>query len=215
MTGIGNRILHAAAGLALLLSAGLAWSATITFDDRPAVTAHGLTVADLTFDYRVAGVPSDDATYGRTLSPGLFEGLSGGVLQGSTQGLLGLDFHLAVGSLSFHVGANAQRSVSGALTVRLFAADQTLVSAQELSLAPSRAFAETRFEYAGAPISRAVIDFDETRLLTLAFAGLFALDNLSYQEAATPVSPVPIPTAIWLFASGLLALPVLGRRHPG
>jgi hypothetical protein len=123
------------------------------------------------------------------------------------QGVLTLDFATAISTLQFGVALLSFRSSTPGFTVELF--DPALMSLGITRVNTSRliSFPEGLFTYSGAPVTRAVIDFNETAAIR------FALDNLIYEPAIS--TPVPEPASL----TGLLALGAFGagsrllRKH--
>lgn len=185
--------------LAVLMSAGTAQAAsTLTFDELPHQSVDGLSYEGVTFGFTVGGSPSTDAYYG-AVGPGPLTYLQGGSLEGDAQGILTLDFTSPTSQLKFGLALNTTMPVAGAYTVELF--DESLVSMGIISenTNPLVYWSEDQFGYSGTPISRAVVDFNES------YARRFAIDNLG-------TNSVPAPGAILLGSIGASLVGWLRRR---
>ena len=185
--------------LALLMSAPTAQAAsTLTFDELPFQSVDGLSYSGVTFGFTVGGSPSTDAYYGG-IGPDTLTYLQGKTLEGNAQGILTLDFASPVSQLEFGLALNTRDQVTGAYTVELF--DESLVSMGVISqnTDPLIYWSEDQFTYSGTPISRAVVDFNES------YARRFAVDNLS-------TNTIPAPGAILLGSIGASFVGWLRRR---
>ncbi|MDQ3650981.1 MAG: PEP-CTERM sorting domain-containing protein [Acidobacteriota bacterium] len=174
---------------------------SVTNPTPPAGTSPFLTTSGITFEFRVGGLLSADARYGAN-GPGAFTFVQGRVLEGDAAGILTLNFVVPTSQFQFGLGLTSPNNVTPGLTVELFdTALQSLgvnsVNTNRISTLP---LSEGTFSYAGAPISRAVLNFNED---ALAFPRRFALDNLT-------VNQIPEPTTIGLLSMGLAGL---AARH--
>ena len=186
--------------LAVLMSAPAAQAgSTLTFDELPLQSIDGLTHEGITFGFTVGGSPSSDAYYGK-IGPGPLTYLQGSTLEGDAQGILTLDFASPIIQLEFGLALNTRAPVTGAYTVELF--DESLVSMGVISqnTNPLIYWSEGQFTYSGTPISRALVDFDQSS------ARRFAVDNLS-------TNTIPAPGAILLASIGASCVGWLRRRQ--
>jgi hypothetical protein len=172
---------------------GAAQAVTLTFDELPSQPVDNLSFQGITFDFKVGGVDSTDARYGAE-GPGTITFVQDPSLEGAVSSVLTLDFATAISTLQFGV-ALLSGLRSSTFTVELF--DPALMSLGITRVNTSRLISlpEGLFTYSGAPVTRAVIDFNET-----GGAIRFALDNLIYEPAIS--TPVPEPASL----TGLLAL---------
>jgi hypothetical protein len=189
---------------------GAAQAVTLTFDELPFQPVDNLSFQGVTFDFKVGGVDSTDASYGAG-GPGIITFVQDPSLEGTASGILTLDFATAISTLQFGVALSTFASLTPGFTVELF--DPALMS---LGITPVNtsslfSFTEGLFTYSGAPVTRAVIDFTEN--FTYGELNRFALDNLIYEPAIS--TPVPEPASL----IGLLALGAFGagsrilRKH--
>ncbi|KPK45104.1 MAG: hypothetical protein AMJ65_00895 [Phycisphaerae bacterium SG8_4] len=191
--------LGAILALALFVSAPAAQAgSTLTFDELPFQSVDGLSYKGVTFGFTVCGSPSTDAHYGG-IGPGTLTYLEGKTLEGNARGILTLDFASPISQLEFGLALNTRDPVTGAYTVELF--DDSLASMGVISqnTNPLIYWSEEQFTYSGTPISRAVIDFNQS------YARRFAVDNLS-------TNTVPAPGAILLGSIGASFVGWLRRR---
>lgn len=149
----------------------------ITFDELPSQPVDGLTVEGVTFDFKIGGIDSGDATF-NSGGPGGTTYLSVPVLEGAANGNLTMDFDEPVTSLSFGVALQTSAAVTPGFEVELFDADAASLGIFAVTIESLTSFSEGLFEYEGAAASRAVIDFNETA------AGRFALDNVEFASPA-------------------------------
>jgi hypothetical protein len=168
---------------------------TLTFDELSPQPVDNLSLLGVTFDFKVGGVDSTDATYGAG-GPGTITFVQDPSLEGNAAGILTLDFAEPTSLLNFGVALNTFNSLTPGFTVELF--DPALMS---LGITPVNtsslvSFTEGLFTYSGAPVTRAVIDFNETA------ANRFALDNLTFGGSQS----VPEPTS----TLGVLAFGAFG-----
>lgn len=177
---------------ALLLSPVYALATLLTFDELPRQPVTGLTFNGVAFHFNVGGLNSSDANYASG-GPGVGAFVHDPSLEGNAAGVLTLDFDTPTSVLQFGLAMSTLLAVPAGLHVALF--DQRLIplGIQTVDLSRTVTFAEGRFNYAGLPISRAIIDFDEGA------ASRFALDNLSF-------GVVPEPGTYVLMFVGLAAL---------
>lgn len=185
--------------LAMLMPTGAAEAAsTLTFDELPHQSVDGLSYEGIAFGFTVDGNPSTDAYYG-AIGPGALTYLQGKALEGNARGTLTLDFASPISHLEFGLALNTRRPLTEAFTVELF--DESLASLGILSRSanPLIYWSEGQFSYNGAPISRAVVDFNEQ------YARRFAIDNLG-------ANTIPAPGAILLGSIGVSCVGWLRRR---
>jgi hypothetical protein len=185
---------------------GAAQAVTLTFDELPFQPVDNLSFQGVTFDFKVGGVDSTDARYGAG-GPGSITFVQDPSLEGTASGVLTLDFATAISTLQFGVALNTFASLTPGFTVELFNPALMSLGITPVNTSSLVSFTEGLFTYSGAPVTRAVIDFNETA------AGRFALDNLIYEPAIS--TPVPEPASL----IGLLALGAFGagsrllRKH--
>ena len=188
---------------------GAAQAVTLTFNELPSQPVDNLSFQGVTFDFKVGGVDSTDAARTRRPAggPGSITFVQDPSLEGTASGVLTLDFATAISTLQFGVALGTVASLTPGFTVELF--DPALMSLGITPVNTSSLVSATEglFTYSGAPVTRAVIDFNETA------ANRFALDNLIYEPAIS--TPVPEPASL----TGLLALGAFGagsrllRKH--
>lgn len=175
-------------------------STTITFGELPAQPVNGLNIFGVTFGFKINGVASPDATFGATLGPGTTPFLSPPHLEGSTLGLLMLDFAIPIVFLQFGGHLSLEDSAAAALGVQLYDSSMTpLGGLMSLDMTPSPTFAGALFQYDGAAASHAMIQFNDQA------ATRFAIDNLIFV-------PVPEPNLAWLIVPALAGGIYLRRK---
>lgn len=204
------------AGLFLLLATFGTTSAapiTLTFDEvttPPSPTpVNGLSVMGVTFGFTVGGMASADARYGAE-GPGSFTFIDGRVLEGDAAGLLTLNFSSPTPILAFGVGLSSFASVMPGFTVELFGAAMEPLGVFAVNTSPQEAggISEAQFMFSAAPVSRAVINFNESFPPIVPGVRRFALDNLTFDSA-----PVPEPATMLLLSTGLAAVGAAVRKH--
>lgn len=178
---------------------------TLTFDELGSPTpADGLTVKGVTFDFKIDGVDSTDAIYNFSFPPGfpgnLFANLQAPLLDGNAKGILAFDFAAPISALQFAVGLETFGTLTPGFTVELFDTGLKSLGITPVDTNSESVLSEGLFTYSGVPVTRAVLDFDETKLgFDPTVAPRFSLDNLTYTA---------VPEASSLF--GLLAIGALG-----
>jgi hypothetical protein len=186
--------------LLVLMSTGAANAAfTLTFDELPTQPVDGLSYMGITFGFKVGGSPSTDAIY-NGIGPGTLTYLQDPTLEGTTAGILTLDFSTPTDQLQFGVALNSYYAATPGYTVRLYDPSYQLIGAYSENTSPLVLWSEGQFTYSGAPVSRAVIGFNEQ------VASRFSVDNLT-------INPVPAPGAILLSSIGLGLVNWLRRRR--
>ncbi|MBD1833432.1 hypothetical protein H6F61_12255 [Cyanobacteria bacterium FACHB-472] len=178
----------------------VAQAVTFNFEELPFQPVDNLSFQGVTFDFKVDGFDSTDASYAAS-GPGATPFVQDPSLEGDAAGILTLDFATAISTLQFGVALNTIASLTPGFTVELFnSASMSLgiTSVNTISLLGPFGFTDGLFTYSGTPATRAVIDFDET------IADRFALDNLIYEPAIS--TPVSEPGSL----TGLLALGAFG-----
>lgn len=210
------------------LAAMPAGAVTLTFDELTQQTpVQGLTTSGITFGFTVGGQTSQDAVYNRP-GPGGLSVLSGAVLEGDARGVLTLTFPTPTPVLSFGVALQAPADLSPGLTVQLQGPASQPLGTQSVNTSRQGGFSEARFDFSGALLGRAVIDFNDSLLTG---QRRFAIDNLTVLPGASvpdgggtpgggtsgggtsPGGTVPTPPSIALFGIGLIGLGMsLGAR---
>ena len=173
---------------------------TLDFSEIPFQSVDDLAYAGVTFDFKVNGVDSSDAFY-NSFGPGALTYVDDPSLTGDAAGILRLDFDSPTSVINFGLALNTASALSPGFRVELFSPNLTPLGETLVDVFPTAGalgFSENRFQYSGAPVSRAVIRFDLQ-------PGNFALDNLSFQ-------PVPEPTTFVFSTIALLAFVFLARR---
>jgi hypothetical protein len=186
-----------------LMSTGAANAAvTLTFDELPTQPVDGLSYMGVTFGFTVGGSPSTDAVY-NGIGPGTLTYLQDPTLEGTTAGILTLDFATPTDQLQFGAALSSYYAATPGYTVNLYDPSYQLIGSYSGNTSPLILWSEGQFTYSGAPVSQAVIGFNEQA------ASRFALDNLTIN----PVSAVPAPGAILLSSIGLGLVNWLRRRR--
>lgn len=187
--------------LALAWGLSAAHATTLTMDLTGAQAVHGLWVDGVRFSYLLPdGTPSADASV-PTYAVGELLHVQDPVLDGSTDGLLMLDFDLAVTDVSFGLALQSEFVQTDAVWVQAWLGN-SVQDQRWLSPRPEVLFAEARYELRGLSVDR----------LQLSFAtpgSRFVFDNLSFTPVASSV-PEPATAVLWL--AGLMALKGLQRR---
>ncbi len=168
---------------------------TISFDELSLRPADGASVKGTLFDYKIDGVDSLDATFGSLNGPvlGSTVGLPNSattpnrVLEGSTTGVLTIDFASPAKSLSFAVARNTGNLVVNGVQVTLFDASFNVISTSTVVMSSLKGTTEGAFAYAGeTAVSRVTLDFTVGALI--ADGDRFSLDNLAFELASGPLS---------------------------
>jgi hypothetical protein len=186
--------------LLVLMSAGAANAAfTLTFDELPTQPVNGLSYSGVTFGFKVGGSPSTDAVY-NGIGPGTLTYLQDPSLEGTTAGILTLDFSTPTDQLQFGVALNSYDAQTMGYAVRLYDSSYQLIGAYFGDTSPLVRWSEGQFTYSGTLVRRAVIGFNDQA------AGRFAIDNLT-------INPIPAPGAVLLGSFGLGLVNWLRRRR--
>jgi len=180
-----------------------------TFDELPHQTLDGVSFNGVTYGFTMNGAVSDDASYASTAGPDetgdSTEFLDLYTIEGNARGTLSLTFASPVRFLEFGVALDSDDPVPAGLGVQLFDASNTLVLDTHLDTVPRPGFlfAEAKFTYAGAPVTRALLTFDATTGDCSSFGffercvgGRFALDNLRTASVPNPGVPVDLTGTI-------------------
>jgi PEP-CTERM motif len=171
---------------------------TLTFNELPFQPVDDLTFQGVTFDFKVAGVDSADATY-NTDGPGSITYVQDPSLEGTSSGILALDFATPTPVLQFGVALATIGTLTPGFTVELFDASLVPIGSFSVITQDLAGFTEGQFVYpGGSSVGRAVVSFD-------ASAARFAFDNLKFF--------VPEPSSALLLAAGLAGLAVRGRAR--
>ena len=154
----------------------------IHFGEIPTTAADGVSVAGVTFDYKIGALDSVSATFGAAnvgFGPGNSVYLTDPVLEGDASGVLTMDFSSPATNLSFAVARDTGNSVSNAVRVTLFDTNLTVISITDVAITPLVQFSEGLFNYSGTVgIRRARLDF--TVASSLLAGDRFAIDNVSF-----------------------------------
>ena len=194
--------------LLVLMSTGAANAAfTLTFDELPKQSVDGLSYNGITFGFEVGGNPSTDATY-NTIGPGTLIYLQDPTLEGTTAGILTLDFATPTDLIQFGVALNSYNVETGGYLVSLYDPSYALIGDFSGNTSPLKIWSEDLFMYSGTLISRATIGFNFNNETY----GRFALDNLTINPVSA-VSAVPAPGAVLLGSIGLGFVNWLRRRR--
>ena len=189
--------------LLVLMSTGAANAAfTLTFNELPTQPVNSLSYMGITFGFKVGGSPSTDAVY-NAIGPGTLTYLQDPTLEGTTAGILTLDFATPTDQLQFGAALNSYYAATPGYVVRLYDPSYLLIGVYSGNTSPLVVWSEGQFTYSGTPVSRAAIGFNDR------VASRFALDNLTIN----PVSAVPAPGAILLSSIGLGLVNWLRRRR--
>ena len=185
---------------------------TLTFNELPFQAVDDLNVEGVTFDFKVDGIDSTDARY-NSFGPGSVSFVDDPSLEGNTAGTLTLDFDTFISKLEFGVALSAfDVTVIPGFTVELFDIGFNSLGVTPVDTTPLVSFSEGLFSYTGAPVKRAVVNFNET------FADRFALDNLTFKSSSVkPAQPVPEPVSSlgFLVIGALGAVSVLKHKLQG
>ncbi|HUT44664.1 MAG TPA: PEP-CTERM sorting domain-containing protein [Sedimentisphaerales bacterium] len=186
--------------LLVLMSTGAANAAiTLTFDELSKQQIDGLSYSGITFGFKVGGISSTDAVY-NGVGPGTLTYLQDPTLEGTTAGILTLDFATPTDQLQFGVALSSYYAATPGYVVSLYDPSYQLIDAYFGNTSPLVVWSEDQFTYSGTLISRATIGFNNQ------VASRFALDNLT-------INPVPAPGAILLSSIGLGLVNWLRRRR--
>lgn len=183
-----------------LSSAASADPITLTFNELTTRPVQGLTFSGVTFGFTVGGLASQDAVYNRP-GPGSLTFVQGAVLEGDANGVLTLNFAAPTSVLRFGIALTTMNNLTPGFTVQLFDPASQLLGVFSVNTTPLISFSEGQFNYSGALVGRAVIDFNEN------FPGIrrFALDNLT-------IDPVPEPATLLLLGTGLAGVGAAVRQ---
>lgn len=172
---------------AALLFGAAAPATTLTFDELPFQPVDGLSFSGVTFGFTVGGASSLDANYGSG-GPGTITFIDDPSLEGTTEGILTLDFAEPTCDLSFGLALNTIGPVTPGAVVELYDGNGILFGSEAVDLDSIVFFSEGLFSWTGTtPLARAVIGFDFTA------ADRFVIDNLSYNNVVC----VPEGGGIW------------------
>jgi hypothetical protein len=185
-----------------LMSTGIVNAAvTLTFDELPTQAVNGLSYNGITFGFKVGGYSSTDAVY-NGIGPENLVYLDDPTLEGTTAGILTLDFDKPTDLLKFGVALNSYYTETPAYLVKLYDSSSTLIGSFLENTSPLFRWSEGQFIYSGAEISRVIISFNQEA------ASRFALDNLTYN----PTNSIPAPGAVLLGSFGMGLVNWLRRR---
>ncbi|MDC0935964.1 hypothetical protein OAS39_06735 [Pirellulales bacterium] len=192
----GVAICAAATSVAPSAIAG-SFTTVLTFDELPFQPIDDLSIAGVTFDYRVAGVDSSEASY-KNFGPGTLTFVNDPSLGGDTAGILALMFNVPTPVLEFGLALNTGEALAPGATVQLIDSDGGTIDLIEVdtSVTTNLGFSEALFRHDGALVAKAVIEFADR-------SNSFAIDNLTFG--------VPEPAAGLLAACALALLSTLVR----
>jgi hypothetical protein len=186
--------------LFVLMSVGTANAAfTLTFDELPTQPVDGLSYNGVTFGFKVDWIPSTDAVY-NDIGPGTLTYLQDASLEGTSAGVLILDFANPTDQIDFSVALNSYNSVTTAYVVKLYDPSYTPIGTFTGDTSPLVLWSEGQFTYSGTRVRRAIIGFNDQA------ANRFAIDNLT-------INPIPAPGAVLLGSFGLGLVNWLRRRR--
>lgn len=186
--------------IVLVLMSGTANAAvTLTFDELPTQPVDGVSYNGVNFSFKVDWIPSTDAVY-NGIGPGNLTYLQDASLEGTSSGVLILDFDKPTDQLDFGVALNSYNAVSTAYVVKLYDSSYTPIDTLTGGTSPLVLWSEGQFTYSGTRVRRAVIGFNSNA------ASRFAIDNLT-------INPVPAPGAVLLGSFGLGLVNWLRRRR--
>lgn len=190
----------AGATIIVLNTGKLAQAITLTFDELPFQPVDNLSFMGVTFDFKIGGVDSTDANYNSS-GPGNITFVQDPSLEGNAAGILTLDFDKHIAKLEFDVSLNTFNPLVPGFTVELFDKNLTSLGVTPINTNPLISFTENTFSFVGiSSVKRAIIDFNETTLVTR-----FALDNLHFEEE----QKIPEPTSF----SGLLLVLIAASKE--
>ncbi len=185
--------------LLVLCRAGSAEAVTLTFDELAfqGESVHDLSVMGVTFDFKVDGVDSTDATY-HSSSVGTITFIDDPALESNADGVLTLEFDSPTRRLAFGVAFTVFDVVSPGFSVELFDPSFASLGVTDVDMNRLISFSEGLFTYSGPLVSRAEVKFFHPVGPEILFRR-FALDNLTF-------TPIPEPGTLLLLASGLAGL---------
>lgn len=172
---------------------------TITMDELDEQSVNGVFLKGARFSYAIDGSVSMDATINAS-GVGVLTYVQDPSLEGSTAGVLSIDFSQAVNSLSFGLALSSEFDLQDAASIRLWAANGVPMADQWVSTRPLILFSEARFEYLGQAVSRIEVSFVD-------HSNRFVIDNLSFTA-----SNVPEPSTAMILLAGLGALAAIRRQ---
>jgi hypothetical protein len=185
--------LVAAGGTGQVVDAGpISYLTVLEFDELPFQSVDDLTVAGVTFDFKVDGTDSNEAFY-HSFGPGTLTHVDDPSLTGDARGTLTLTFTQPVGLLEFGVSLNTAAPIDPGVVVQLVGEHAEVIDVVSVPVTASGilGFSEAVFRHLGAPVHRAVISFADG-------PSSFAVDNLTFG--------VPEPATGTLLAVSLAAL---------
>jgi hypothetical protein len=181
----------------------------LNFSELPFQPVNGLSYKGVTFGFTINGTASMYAYYNSigNFAPGDTVLVANPILKGDTAGILTLDFApRPTDQLEFDVALQTTDSLTPGFRVELFDTGMASLGVTPVNTSPLSHWTEGQFTYAGTPISRAVINFDETA------PGRFAVDNLTF-DPVRPLNPaVPTPGALLLGGMGTILVSWLRRN---
>lgn len=192
------RLLSLATGMAIL--SATATAGVIQFTELSTRPVDGVSLLGVTFDFKIAGVDSTDATFGKS-GPGNTSYVAGLGLEGNTTGTLTIDFAGTTDIFQFGLAFNSTSNLTPGATIELFDGTLGSIGSFGLNTSPqSTAYTEGLFSYNASPISRAVVMFNTG-------PGRFIMDNLTYE-----INDAPEPGTLAMLGAGMLLFGAFARR---
>lgn len=193
-----NLSLRAGTVLAVL-AGGIAQATTLTFDDLPFQTPQtldGVNLQGVTFDFKVDGKESTDATYGFDVSEGQITYLQGLGIEGDAGGVLTLDFDKPTSKLEFGAALSTFDDIKPGFFVELFDAGLKPLSKDTLDGKALVKYAEALFSYTGVPVKRAVVSFNNNFESKIVVDNVplprFGIDNLTFESTKSIPEPASV-----------------------
>lgn len=190
-----------------LMPAGTSEAArTLDFSELPTQSVDGLSYMGVTFGFSIGDNPSSDAHYNST-GPGITAFLEEPSLEGSAKGVLTFEFTpKPTGKLQFDAALSTDSPLMPGFTVEYFVSGLASLGITPVNTSPHGNWTKGQFAYSGAPISKAIIDFNGDS------AERFAIDNVTFNPVR-PLNSVPSPGALLLGSMGTALVSWLRRNR--